>query len=427
MKQDFDAILDVCWQEIEEGRATIESCVARYPQEAARLEAFLRLAERLRTARQPELSAPAMAAIEARMLRRAEELRRNRQARLQPRAKPAFFPLLTRAAAVALAMVLAAVLLGAGVVFASTHSLPDSPLYSVKRAVEQVQLALTFDQAERSTLHLTFANRRLSEAITLLQTKGELDEETELALEEAERSSEATALWAMILDTTERQQVALQEVQSSLPENDRQRINLALAASRRLQARARQATEEVALQVTGTSQPPTSEPSTPTPPTIVDTATSGPEPTGLPTAVAIVPTPMVTEKPAQPHLEQERPMAGQLALSFGSEYTEVQDVHTASVNLGLLKRADAGEEGHGRSAAKLIQAKKAGIMSWGGIKKLGGRPGGKGKNLGWAMSAGKEKKPPAKSPDKKIPPGKDKDKDKNKDKDSGGGGGKKSK
>ncbi len=401
MKQNFQAILDECWRDIEEGRATIESCVARYPQQAEKLEAFLRLAERLRAIPQPELSASDMAAIEARMLRLAEELRQNRQARPQPEAKLPFFSLLTRAAALALAMVLAVAVLGAGLVFASAHSLPGSPLYGVKRTVEQAQLALTLNQAERSVFHLTLANRRLGEVITLFQTQGELDEptllamlkETELALEEAQKSPEAVALWAVIIDTTERQQVALQELRSSLPENDRQRIDLALAASQRLQARARQAAGiEVTLQTTPLPTPsrtPTLPPSTLAPPTIAGTAPSEPQPTSPPTVIAIVPAPMVTEKPVQPHPEQRYPAAGQLALSFGGEYTEVQDVHAASVNLGLIARADSEDEDHGQSAARLIQAKKAGITSWAGIKKLGGHPAEKGKNPGWVMSGGK--------------------------------------
>ncbi|MGQ9627606.1 MAG: DUF5667 domain-containing protein [Anaerolineae bacterium] len=465
MKQDFELILDGCWQEIAEGRATIEACTARYPQQAGQLETFLRLAESLKSLPKPELSAPAMASIEARLLRRANELRRSRQAR------PQFFPFLVRAAALAMVMVLAAVLLEVGVIFTSLRSLPGSPLYEVKRTVEQIQLTFALNHAERSTLHLLFANRRLDEVTTLLQTQGRLDEgilldmnrETEMALVEAEKSPESAALLAIILDITERQQLTLQEAQSSLPEDDRRRIALALETSRNLQAQARQ--EAVALQpsmpeLTPTSSPtPTSLPSptappaivstatpeltptsspTPTPlpsptapPAIVSTATPTPEPTRHPTTIAIVPATPAPEKPAILP-EQRHPIAEKLALSFRSESQKVEDVQTASLGLKLMRRGAFADEAHSRSAAMLIQAKKEGILSWGEIKKLGGQPGEKGRNLGRIMSSKKKEVPPAKGPEDKTPPGQEKDKgeeksppgqdkDKGKGKDKGGG------
>jgi len=42
--------------------------------------------------------------------------------------------------------------------------LPDSPLYGIVRAVEQIKLWLTFDEGERAELQLEFALRRLAEA-----------------------------------------------------------------------------------------------------------------------------------------------------------------------------------------------------------------------------------------------------------------------
>lgn len=460
MKQDFELILDECWQGIAEGRATIEACMARYPQQAGQLETFLRLAESLKSLPKPELSAPAMASIEARLLRRANELRRSRQAR------PQFFPFLVRAAALAMVMVLAAVLLEVGVIFTSLRSLPGSPLYEVKRTVEHIQLTFALNHAERSTLHLLFANRRLDEVTTLLQMQGRLDEgtlldmtrETEMALKEAEKSPESAALSAIILDITERQQLTLQEAQSSLPEDDRERIALALEASRNLQAQARQAavalqpsmpeltptssptpTAPLAIVSTATPEPiptssltPTPLPSPTAPPAIVSTAT--PEPTRPPTAIAIVPATPAPEKPAILP-EQRHPIAEKLALSFRSESQKVQDVQTASLGLKLMERGAFADEAHSRSAAMLIQAKKEGILSWGEIKKLGGQPGEKGRNLGRIMSSKKKEVPPAKGPEdktppgqektppgqEKTPPGQDKDKDKGKGKDKGGG------
>jgi uncharacterized protein DUF5667/putative zinc finger protein len=67
---------------------------------------------------------------------------------------------------VALAFVLASLLaltLGSGA-FAAETSLPDSPLYALKRAEERVQLALAFAPAARLDLEVQMANERLREA-----------------------------------------------------------------------------------------------------------------------------------------------------------------------------------------------------------------------------------------------------------------------
>ena len=50
-----------------------------------------------------------------------------------------------------------------GAVVASADSMPDSPLYPVKLAVEQARLALTFDDAGKAEMHLKFARERVRE------------------------------------------------------------------------------------------------------------------------------------------------------------------------------------------------------------------------------------------------------------------------
>ena len=50
-----------------------------------------------------------------------------------------------------------------GVVALSADSLPDSPLYTAKLAVEQARLALTFDDAGKAAMHLEFARERVRE------------------------------------------------------------------------------------------------------------------------------------------------------------------------------------------------------------------------------------------------------------------------
>src|SRR2546428_3649621 len=63
----------------------------------------------------------------------------------------------------ALAAAVLAVFVGAGATSAAASSLPGDPLYAVKRASEDVQLALTFDDVARVQLLSEIADRRLAE------------------------------------------------------------------------------------------------------------------------------------------------------------------------------------------------------------------------------------------------------------------------
>jgi hypothetical protein len=63
------------------------------------------------------------------------------------------------------AALVAVFLLGAGSVVASAGASPTSPLYPVKRIVEQTRLLLATDAEQRALLHAEFARRRLDEAV----------------------------------------------------------------------------------------------------------------------------------------------------------------------------------------------------------------------------------------------------------------------
>jgi hypothetical protein len=67
-----------------------------------------------------------------------------------------------------LAFAAAAALLVVGTVAASADSLPDSPLYPVKGAVEQARGLLAFSPADRLNYHLELAQTRLREAEAMI-------------------------------------------------------------------------------------------------------------------------------------------------------------------------------------------------------------------------------------------------------------------
>lgn len=61
--------------------------------------------------------------------------------------------------------------LGGGTIAAAQSSMPESPLYGVKLASEQVQLALTPSQEDKALLNAKFVDRRLAELNHVLEEK----------------------------------------------------------------------------------------------------------------------------------------------------------------------------------------------------------------------------------------------------------------
>jgi hypothetical protein len=250
---DLEVILDECLHNVSTRGESLERCLRRYPQHAGQLAPLVQVADRIRKTRHPTLSVSATKAIEQRLLKRATEIK---QSRAKPGRWPLPFslrPLVTVAATliVVLALVLAG---GGGIVYASTDSLPGSPLYGVKRATEQVQLFLTPMGTGRAELHIRFAQRRLEEVQALAETKGQVDEETlaaiaeetELALKEVEGAhpAEKSNLLEKLASLTERQQAVLKGVQAKAPEAAQKGLNRALEASQRGHERAREALEK---------------------------------------------------------------------------------------------------------------------------------------------------------------------------------------
>jgi hypothetical protein len=71
-----------------------------------------------------------------------------------------------RVAAAAFGVAGAQIALG-GVVAMAAGAQPDSPLYGIKRAAEEVRLSLTFDPVDKARLELELASRRVDEAVAM--------------------------------------------------------------------------------------------------------------------------------------------------------------------------------------------------------------------------------------------------------------------
>ncbi|MBA7580540.1 hypothetical protein ES708_22433 [subsurface metagenome] len=158
MKKDkeFNNIFDECLERIVVDGETLEQCLKRYPEQAAELKPLL----------ETVLAVKEASAVEPRpefKARARYQFRSALQEKAAPKRRP-FFGWVPRWAT-ALAIVLVVLMAGGGTVAAASNSMPDSILYPVKLATENVQLALTTSELGRARLCAGFADRRVAEII----------------------------------------------------------------------------------------------------------------------------------------------------------------------------------------------------------------------------------------------------------------------
>jgi hypothetical protein len=157
----FENILSECLDRIFKGE-TIEQCLHSHPEQAGELEPLLRTAVAAKKAShiqpRPEFRASARYQFQAAL--RDMEARKNQ--------KKSFFGWLPQLRlqsgwSMAIVAVLIVVLGGGGTVAAASTSMPDSALYSLKLATENVQLAVTPSDVGKAELNAKFAGRRAEE------------------------------------------------------------------------------------------------------------------------------------------------------------------------------------------------------------------------------------------------------------------------
>lgn len=338
--EEFDLILDRTVSALQAGGCTPEDCLASYPAERAGLEPLLRLSARLQGAGslvQPsprfQDAAPArlrslvtaQASTQPRAYPVSTYLKSNapRRAAVIPRpARPRFMPAL-----VAL-LVLALILSGIGTIAVSAQALPGDFLYPVKRAQESVQLTFSVNAAVQAGLYVEFANRRMGEALALLQQDrtdplgqalADYDDQILSGLAFLGQDShlspaEQSALAGKLLNAVTSHEARLSSVMDTAPQSVR--VNLAAALTTSKQAHTQAAIIMRSLQSapggSGQASPPalnlkptltlpavTPIPATPVPPT-------APAPSPLPASPTHLPLPGVlpgrssTQKPTLP-------------------------------------------------------------------------------------------------------------------------------
>jgi hypothetical protein len=162
MKKDkeFDNILDECLERIVLGGETLEQCLERYPEQADELKPLL----------ETVLVVKEASAVEPRPDFKARARYQFRSAlgeKAAPKRRP-FFGWLPRWAT-ALTIILVVLLAGGGTVVAASNSMPDSILYPVKLATEEVRLAFTPSQLGKARLCSGFADERVAEIVYMAE------------------------------------------------------------------------------------------------------------------------------------------------------------------------------------------------------------------------------------------------------------------
>lgn len=187
----FDEMLSRCLADLETGRATIDECLARYPEHAAALRPLLRTALAVRSLPAVEPAPEFLAAAQTRMQNLIAARQRPAAQQRMPQAAPLprrrWSGLLAKAA---VAVVLASAMLG-GTAYAARDTLPDSPLYPIKRTVEQVQVAFAPSDVRRARVFVQLMDKRAIETAAMIKT-GKI-----------ERSREATVQYLRLLKDAE--------------------------------------------------------------------------------------------------------------------------------------------------------------------------------------------------------------------------------
>jgi hypothetical protein len=173
----IERVLDQCVQQMQQGTATLDDCLARYPAHRDELAELLPLAVHLRQAPQVTLSPASVQAGRRQLLEQ-----------LPPRPRPRWsfrsvLPLgwrqggqplfAARRLSMAWILVIATVvslMAGGGAVYAADAAVPGDALYGLDRAVESVRLGLARDPEAVFALQLRFAEERLEEAGQLYAT-----------------------------------------------------------------------------------------------------------------------------------------------------------------------------------------------------------------------------------------------------------------
>jgi hypothetical protein len=165
MDKQFNDILNDCLERLLVKGETIEQCLQSYPEQAPELKPLLEVALASRTVRKikpsPEFKARARYEFNAAL----QEATTKKSTRFSLYRFPRW--------ATVVALIIGLLTTATGTVAAAGYSMPDSPLYPVKMATEQVQLQFTRSDIAKAELNIHLADRRVTE-IVYMADKGDI-------------------------------------------------------------------------------------------------------------------------------------------------------------------------------------------------------------------------------------------------------------
>ena len=176
----LNEILDNCLERVLVENETVDACLKSYPERADELKPLLKTAlatRKVSLAIEPDPRFRALA--KQRFLQEAREA-------AEKKSRPAFNIFRPRWATAVVSISLALLLAFSGMVVTAGNSMPRDALYSVKLAMEQVMLTLSFSDEAKAETYIKLADRRIEEIIYLAE-KGdsELINETTRRLDQS--------------------------------------------------------------------------------------------------------------------------------------------------------------------------------------------------------------------------------------------------
>ena len=206
----YSSVLDECLEALRAGEA-MEHIVARYPRHAARLRSALALAASVQSS--PRVTPRAQAREQSwRLVReRAHQLRTGGR---RVAARRSSYGAILKPAGALFAVLLLVASFGGGLAYASQDAMPDSQLYRVKLASEDIHLWFVFDEKHEAEILLDQSNQRIDE-IRNMVSRGKiipenvlaaLDDRNQRAVSILRDRPEETGLRARILIQAEEQE-----------------------------------------------------------------------------------------------------------------------------------------------------------------------------------------------------------------------------
>ncbi len=246
MNSKLDWVIDECLSRVQTGDETVQDCVQEYPELKDVLEPLLALAIQVNGTLAPEEpSAQFVHNAKLRVLNQVKaSVTSTSSVKVQPKRVWRIDFRSRRWSTIIAGVVIAALLFGSGIGMkqASASALPGDSLYPIKRAGEEIQLALSFTPDGDIALLFEFADSRLEEAQTLSE-EGRFDdlgkalegfEEAMSTLEEVAQKGEVgddKLDLAEIKAKHEKHIQVLERVREQVPEHARAGIDHAIERS----------------------------------------------------------------------------------------------------------------------------------------------------------------------------------------------------